>query len=77
MARKYHTLLVRHTPWGIEFGSYDRSDVEGEQEEMGSRPKGTWGYTPKKDTKIITTGDKQADIQAAVDKLNAGIKGSK
>lgn len=76
--RKYYTLITRAegSKWVIELGSFDREDVVGEQEEMTERPKGSHGYVPKKHTKIITTGSRQREIDAAVDKLNAGLKGS-
>lgn len=66
MARKYYSLLIRdnsESPWQIEFGDYDRETVIDER---------LCQDIPKKHMKIITTGDKTADIVAAVDKLNAG-----
>lgn len=67
MTKKYHTLLIR-TPsqlWTKEYGAYDRKDVQDQldDEKDGDWPKGT-------KFKIITTGDKQANVNAAVDELN-------
>lgn len=67
MARKYHTLLTRFEGrWGIEFGAYDRSDVVAEMECIHDG-----GMYLKRDMKIVTTGDAQADIEARVAELNA------
>jgi hypothetical protein len=69
MARKYHTLLLNEAPqgegpqWAIQFGDYDRDNVEYERDEY-------LRDHPAKSLKIVTTGDKQADINAAVAKLN-------
>lgn len=64
MARKYHSLLLRTDGrWGVEFGDYDRQCVADERDEYSR------DY-PARDLKIITTGDAQADINAAVEKLN-------
>lgn len=68
--RTYYTLLSRFagwlddTKWHIEFGAYDRDDVESERDEL--REKGI----AKADLKIITTTDQQADIDAMVRELN-------
>lgn len=69
MARKYHTLLTREDDgkWHIAFGDYDRQVVVDEKE--GYRD-GYPGYKAK-DLKIITTGDRQADIAREVAMLNA------
>ena len=59
--RKYHTLAVREAGrWAPQFGDYDRVTVEGKRD--GYRDKGT----KARDLRIITTGDAQADIDAAV-----------
>lgn len=65
MERKYYTLLVKEDgKWMIEFGDYDRSLVLMEQViECEHRRK-------KKDTKVITSGDTQEEINKAVDELN-------
>lgn len=68
MARKYHTLLLNSGTtgeplWGVEFGDYDRQCVQDELEEYRR------DY-PAKALRIIATGDKQADIEAALAKLN-------
>lgn len=74
MARKYHTLLRCYTEtftgesrevWHTEFGSYDKSEVK---DELDAHKAGC-GVKAKR-LKIITTGDAQADIDAAVAKLN-------
>lgn len=69
--RKYHTLVsIDGSPgclWAIEFGDYDRANVEAEYQEF--RDNG-W---KKSELKIITTGDKQADILAALETLNKDI----
>ncbi|WP_448955737.1 hypothetical protein [Labrys neptuniae] len=75
MARKprpYHCLLTRQTvnifegpQWFLEFGDYDRDAVEFEREEY----RHSFGY-PAKNLRIITTSDRQADIDAAIAKLN-------
>jgi hypothetical protein len=68
--RPYYTLVVHEgdhiadNPWGIAFGDYDLDTVEAERDEY--RDKG-W---KAKELKIITTTDKQADIDAAVHELN-------
>ena len=74
----YYTLLVRDGdkfdgPWVIEFGSYDRQDCKDEMDAMHH------GYNdvPYKAMRIISTGDKQADILARVDELNAALKEGK
>lgn len=67
MSRKYHTLLTRmEGVWAIEFGSYDRADVVAELEAIHDG-----GMYLKRDMKIVTTGDAQADIEAKVAELNA------
>ncbi|MBT1154408.1 hypothetical protein J1C56_02260 [Aminobacter anthyllidis] len=68
-SRMYHTLLARdgrNAPWKIEFGDYSRATVEAERRYYRDQ-----GYKAAS-LKIITTGDTQAEINAAVDKLNAG-----
>lgn len=64
--RTYYTLALRDDNHGfrIEFGDYDRATVEAEME----------CYTEhdylKRNAKIVTSGDTQAEIEAAVAKLN-------
>lgn len=68
MAKRYHTLLVRDgagEPWEIYFGDYTRSTVNYERDDVIYSEQ-----YKRKDTVIITTGDAQADIDAAVRKLN-------
>jgi hypothetical protein len=67
----YHTLLSRETtvtPWGIHFGDYDRKTVEQEREDILAGG----GYRLL-NTKIITTNDRQADIDARVARLNTRV----
>jgi hypothetical protein len=73
MARRYFTLAVRwhweeagvlHSRWSPEFGDYDREVVESERDDYRSRD------FKARDLKIISTGDKQSDIDAAIMKLN-------
>jgi hypothetical protein len=71
MTRKYHTLIVREddkSPWTIHFGDYDRNTVWEEKEDLHSNG---LGYK-KKNMKIITTTDAQADIARAVRRINEG-----
>ena len=68
MARQYHSLLLNSgTPeapaWGVEFGDYSKRTVEDERAEYRR------DY-PAKALRIVTTGDKQADIAAEVARLN-------
>ncbi|MDX0260533.1 hypothetical protein GOC60_04820 [Sinorhizobium meliloti] len=69
--RKYHTLVaIDGSPgclWGIEFGAYDLDTVKDEWAEMRDR-----GWKAK-ELKIITTGDTQAEIDAAVAELNKDL----
>lgn len=69
-SRKYHSLISR-TPnekWALEFGDYSKDVVLAERDDMKtSADKGT-------QFRVITTGDKQAEISAAVEKLNEEIK---
>ena len=68
MAKKrvYYTLLVRDGErWGIHFGDYDRETVVYEQTDVVQS-----GEYRKRDTKIITTGNRQVDINIAVELLN-------
>lgn len=67
MARKYHTLLVRDNagePWGAAFGDYDRDAVN------DARDEATHFEYRRSDTRIITTGETQDEITAAVARLN-------
>lgn len=71
MARTYYTLAERDGTcfgkWAVAFGSYDKDDVTAERDEM--RQHGV----PASCLKIITSGARQADINAAVAKLNAPL----
>lgn len=64
MSRKYYSLLTRENGvWHVQFGDYDRDSVYAEMED---------GYSEyiRTDKKVICTTVKQADIVAAVAKLN-------
>ncbi len=64
MAKRYYTLLALYdTGWGVEFGDYDCEVVEQERAD-------SWDQHEDPATKIIRTGDAQADIDAAVATLN-------
>ena len=73
MARKrtYHTLVsidgTPGCPWSVEFGDYDYSTVMEEFAEMRDR-----GWKVK-ELKVLETGDTQAEIEAAIAKLNKDI----
>lgn len=69
MTRRYYTLIEKADNgfWSIEFGAYDKGDCDAELEdrfEHGVR---------RKNLKIIATGPKQPEIDAAVAKLNQEI----
>ncbi|RWP18983.1 MAG: hypothetical protein EOR00_09605 [Mesorhizobium sp.] len=71
MARKYHTLLTKDAPtdpWAIAFGDYDLWSVEEERDDHVGR-----GWK-RSQLKIITTGSRQRDIDAAVAALNEASK---
>ena len=64
MSRRYHSLVIlQDGRWGPQFGDYSREVVEQEAED-------SYGDVPKKHRKIVTTGDKQADIVHRVAQLN-------
>lgn len=66
MARRYHTLAIREDGrWAPQFGDYDKDAVLQERED-------SYGETKRRDWRVITTGDKKADIDAAIAALNAG-----
>lgn len=71
MARKYHTLLSIDgspgCPWAIEFGDYDIDVVNAERADYRDH-----GWKAK-ELRVITTGDTQADIEAAVAALNKDL----
>ena len=69
MARKYYTLCTREDGvWAPQFGDYSREVVEQERDDYRDSSHQTY---KARDLRIITSGDKQADINAAVAKLNA------
>ncbi len=65
---RYFTLLTQQPDktWGVEFGSYKRSEITFEKESLHD------GYERIPYTKmyVLETGDTQQEIQAAVDQLN-------
>lgn len=70
MARKYYSIVAKEPHlnfWGVQFGDYDKECVQGELELM----KDDYGWEKGTKFKIITTSDKQSDINAAVAKLNS------
>jgi hypothetical protein len=74
--RKYYTLLSKSPApsdtWAIEYGAYDRSEVKEEMRER--RYQDTLGMrvhpSQRIEYKIITSGDSQSEIEAAVKELN-------
>lgn len=70
--QKYFTLFVyeqntqMHGKWVNHFGDYNKSVV---QEEMENLHYG-WDSIKKKNMRIVKTSDDQADIDAALNKLN-------
>ena len=66
--RQYFVLVLQDAEtsrWGVEFGDYDRECVQSELEDYNDKS------VAKKFLRILTTLDRQADINAAVAKLNA------
>ncbi|RVP18165.1 hypothetical protein [Sinorhizobium meliloti] len=70
-SKPYHVLVsVDGSPgckWAVEFGDYDETTVKQEFADM--RDQG-W---KRRELKIITTGDTQAEINAAVAELNKDL----
>jgi hypothetical protein len=64
--KTYYTLVTNEdgAGWAPQFGDYDREVVEAEQDDYCD------GGIPRRCTRIIKSGDRQADIQAKVDELN-------
>jgi hypothetical protein len=74
MTRPYFTLITRDakdSPWHIYFGDYDRETVEAERQELRSA---SFDPIPLNRSRIIRTSAKQADITAAVAKLNSAVE---
>ena len=72
MAKKYYTLISR-TPgelYAQEFGDYVKSVVTQEMADL----KNSGGTPPKTTFKVLTTGDKQVDINAAIAVENSKIE---
>lgn len=69
MARKYFTVVVRDTrnsAWEIHFGDYSKAVAD--QEKLDVLENDDFGYA-----KVITTGDAQSDIEAAVKYMNRDL----
>ncbi|MDX0568135.1 hypothetical protein GOL81_23120 [Sinorhizobium medicae] len=70
-SKPYHVLvLVNGSPgckWAVEFGDCDETTVKQEFADMRDR-----GWK-RRELKIITTGDTQAEIDAAVAELNKDL----
>lgn len=72
MAKAYYTLCVHyHFGWSPEFGDYDRSVVQQERDDFRWASQRPW---KAKDFKIIATGGKQTEINAAVAAMNVKEK---
>lgn len=66
MGRIYNSLLIRvDGVWTIQFGDYSKSVVEQERRD-------SYSDIPRKDWKIISTGDSQYEIEHALAQLNVG-----
>ena len=66
MSRSYYSLITRTAGrWAVQFGDYDRDVVAEEADAVAYSED-----LKKADVRIIRTGAKQADILAAVAKLN-------
>lgn len=75
MAKRYYSLCIfwkDSERFSLEFGDYDKQTVLDEAADliMGSMGDDIVQY------KVISTKDDQASINAAVDKLNATLKGA-
>lgn len=74
MARTYYTLAHRNEEtgvWSAQFGDYSRATVFEEREEWFDHYDREGLILRRRDIKIITSGDQQTDIDAAIAKLNA------
>ena len=70
--KTYYTLCVyepQHDKWFIHFGDYELDVVADEKQEMNYG----WDGIPMKHMRIVKTSDQQADIDAALDKLNGKV----
>jgi hypothetical protein len=68
MSRKYYTLAVKSVDniWGPDFGDYNRKVVA---QEMADRRES--GDYDSDEMQVISSGDSQAEINAAIAELNA------
>jgi hypothetical protein len=66
-SRAYYTLAVREDgQWSPQFGDYSKSVVEQERDDICDG----YGGPKKKDTRILKTGARQAELNAAIRALN-------
>jgi hypothetical protein len=75
MPKKYYTLVSKDVnnsadPWTIEFGDYSRGIVSGEMREYRYNNALQNEGEERREYKIISSGDSQAEIEAAVKELN-------
>lgn len=64
MSPRYHIVLTRTDgQWELEFGSYVKSEVNFEADDLRSKFR-------RVDIHLMTTGDTQPEIDAAVAQLN-------
>lgn len=71
MPRTYYTIAERiDGQWSPQFGGYDRDVVNAELADMREHGQGPL----KKNLRIIKSGARQADIDAAIATLNAPAK---
>jgi hypothetical protein len=73
--KRYYTLVSKdmNNPadtWVIEFGAYSRGVVQDEMREYRYNDALKNEGEERREYKIITSGDKQAEIEAAVSQLN-------
>lgn len=75
MARKYYSILAKPPGhlWSIQFGDYDKETVHEEMRDMKDHVGKDCEWEKGTKFKIITTGDKRKDIEAAVEKLNLNL----
>jgi hypothetical protein len=73
MAKKYFTLVVKEPngPWSPQFGDYERDTVVEEMADYKQHVGQGCSFEKGTKFKIVTTGETQAAIEAAVAKLNA------
>jgi hypothetical protein len=75
MPKKYYTLVSKDVnnsadTWAIEFGDYSRGIVSDEMREYRYNNALKNEGEERREYKIISSGDSQAEIEAAVKELN-------